>query len=71
MLDFQIKVDANNVVREVSDTLFGIFLEDINYACDGGLNANMVNNHSFDGIYMENKGSIRMWTTEGRYDIYA
>ena len=22
-------------------------------------------------IYMENKGSIRMWMTEGRYDIYA
>ena len=22
-------------------------------------------------IYMENKGSIRMWATEGRYDIYA
>jgi len=56
MLDFQIKIDANNVIREVSDTLFGVFLEDINFSCDGGLNANMVNNHSFDGVYMDIKG---------------
>ncbi|QUH27562.1 alpha-L-arabinofuranosidase C-terminal domain-containing protein [Vallitalea guaymasensis] len=62
MVDFNLKIDANNTVRKVSDTLFGLFLEDINYACDGGLNANMVNNHSFDAVYMENEGvsSVRM-----------
>lgn len=37
----------------VSDLQFGLFLEDINWACDGGLNANMVQNHSFDGIYVD------------------
>ena len=35
----------------ISPTLFGLFLEDINFACDGGLNANMVANYSFGGIY--------------------
>lgn len=35
----------------VSPTLFGLFLEDINFACDGGLNTNMVANHSFGGVY--------------------
>ena len=35
----------------VSPNLFGIFLEDINYAADGGLNANMVANYSFGGVY--------------------
>ena len=56
MSDFKLNVDANKTIREVSDTLFGIFFEDINFSCDGGLNANMVNNHSFDGVYMDNKG---------------
>lgn len=40
---------------QVSPTLFGLFLEDINFACDGGLNANMVNNHSFDGVYLDRR----------------
>ena len=40
----------NEATRGVSPTLFGLFLEDINFACDGGLNANLVNNHSFEGV---------------------
>jgi alpha-N-arabinofuranosidase len=53
---FSLNVNAGHVLHNVSDMLFGIFLEDINYACDGGLNANMVNNASFDGVYMSRKG---------------
>lgn len=37
----------------ISDKLYGIFLEDIGFAADGGLNANAVNNYSFDGEYMD------------------
>lgn len=37
----------------ISHKLFGIFLEDIGFSVDGGLNANMVNNYSFDGVYMD------------------
>lgn len=51
----QLNIDAKRVEKKVSNTLFGLFLEDINFSCDGGLNANMVNNHSFDGVYMRNK----------------
>ncbi|MFO0688371.1 MAG: alpha-L-arabinofuranosidase C-terminal domain-containing protein [Myxococcota bacterium] len=40
----------------MSPTLFGLFLEDINFACDGGLNANLVNNYSFDAAYGEARG---------------
>ena len=36
---------------KISPTLFGLFLEDINFAVDGGLNANMVANYSFGGTY--------------------
>ena len=39
----------------VSDRLYGVFLEDINHAVDGGLNANMVNNYSFDGVYLRHR----------------
>jgi alpha-N-arabinofuranosidase len=54
--DFALNVNAGHVLHDVSDMLFGIFLEDINFACDGGLNANLVNNASFDGIYLSRKG---------------
>lgn len=42
-----------NRKHPVSPLQFGLFLEDINWGCDGGLNANMVNNHSFEGVYYE------------------
>ena len=48
-----IKADANQALHQVSPLLFGLFLEDINFACEGGLNANLVNNHSFDGVYLD------------------
>lgn len=51
MIQFHIHPDRP--VHAVSPDLFGIFFEDINFSADGGLNANMVNNYSFDGIYMQ------------------
>jgi alpha-N-arabinofuranosidase len=51
-------LDARSARRQASPTLFGLFFEDINHACDGGLNANLVNNHGFDAIYT----SRRPWT---------
>lgn len=46
-------VDASKTKGTVSETLFGLFLEDINYSCDGGLNANLVQNFSFDDVYLK------------------
>lgn len=43
----------------VSPLLFGLFLEDINFSCDGGLNANLTANHSFDGRYADASFSQR------------
>lgn len=46
------KVDINlehlDENQKISDTLFGLFLEDINYAVDGGMYAEMVKNRSFE-----------------------
>lgn len=65
----EITIDRENERGKVSDTLYGIFIEDINFACDGGLNANMLRNYSFDDCYLKNKklNMIRFITkTTGR-----
>lgn len=55
----------------VSPELYGIFFEDINFSCDGGINANMVNNYSFDGVYFSNEEKaavedfLRYWKIDG------
>ncbi len=40
--------DANATTIEMSDTLYGLFFEDINYGADGGLYAELLNNRSFE-----------------------
>lgn len=50
-------INTNNIKGNVSETLYGLFLEDINHSCDGGLNANMVRNYSFDDVYLK-KGKM-------------
>ena len=46
--DCVLHIDAANGVHEISDLLFGVFFEDINFAADGGLYAEMVANRSFE-----------------------
>ena len=45
----------NDRAYAISDHLYGIFLEDIGFAVDGGLNANLIHNYSFDGVYLDLK----------------
>lgn len=40
--------DVNAVTVEMSDTLYGLFYEDINHAADGGLYAELLQNRSFE-----------------------
>ncbi|MBQ4337954.1 MAG: alpha-N-arabinofuranosidase [Clostridia bacterium] len=42
-----IDVDGANLTA-ISENLFGIFFEDINFAADGGLSSNLINNNSFE-----------------------
>lgn len=46
--DYLLTADASKEVHEISDLLFGAFFEDINFAGDGGLYAEMVANRSFE-----------------------
>ena len=54
-------VDVGGVGPEVSPTMHGVFFEDINYAGDGGLYAELVENRSF-----EHKAGMHAWREEKR-----
>ena len=47
------RISVGSSTHQVSERLYGVFFEDINHSADGGLNANMVNNYSFDGVYQQ------------------
>lgn len=43
-----LQVDASKVIAPIQPTMYGIFFEDINFAADGGLYAEMIKNRSFE-----------------------
>lgn len=45
---YRLKVSPDKKVLDISDTLYGIFFEDINRCADGGIYAEMVQNRSFE-----------------------
>ncbi len=46
--DYRLTIDVEDEIHDISNLLFGIFFEDINFAADGGLYAEMVVNRSFE-----------------------
>ena len=44
----QLNISADKISHDVSDMLYGIFIEDISKAGDGGLVSNLVYNNSFE-----------------------
>lgn len=44
----QLNISADGISHEVSENLYGVFIEDISKAGDGGLVANLVYNNSFE-----------------------
>lgn len=63
---YTINIDASDRSKKISDTMWGLFFEDINSAADGGLYAEMVQNRSFemdDPLYSwEAKGDVKVNT---------
>ncbi len=60
-------IDAEVVVypnrkKQISDKLIGVFFEDINYAADGGLYAELVQNRGFEYDLSDKKGRDSTWT---------
>lgn len=52
-----------NKTKKISDHLIGVFFEDINYAADGGLYAELVQNRGFEYKLSEKKGQDPTWTS--------
>ena len=44
----EMRVNVKRVGADISPTMYGLFFEDINFAADGGLYAELVKNRSFD-----------------------
>ena len=57
-------VRTNKVGAPIQPTMYGLFFEDINYAADGGLYAEMVKNRSFD--FPQN---LLGWTAYGGIEV--
>ena len=43
-----LNVDASKTIAKIQPTMYGVFFEDINFAADGGLYAEMIKNRSFE-----------------------
>lgn len=50
---YELTIHGADEVLDISETLFGLFYEDINNAADGGIYAEMVNNRSFEEFTYE------------------
>jgi alpha-L-arabinofuranosidase len=46
--DYTIALDPTKAGAELADSMYGVFFEDINFAADGGLYAELVRNRSFE-----------------------
>jgi alpha-L-arabinofuranosidase len=62
--DYTITVDPAATGPEISDSMYGVFFEDINFAADGGLYAELVRNRSFEFLPADNSAytGLTAWT---------
>ncbi|GAA2502276.1 alpha-L-arabinofuranosidase C-terminal domain-containing protein [Winogradskya humida] len=62
--DYTITVDPRAKGPAISDDMYGVFFEDINYAADGGLYAELVRNRSFEFLPADNGSynGLTAWT---------
>ena len=65
--DYTITVDAAAAGPAIADSMYGVFFEDINFAADGGLYAELVRNRSFEFLPADNRSytGLTGWTTTG------
>jgi hypothetical protein len=64
-----IVVNADKPKSEIQPTMWGIFFEDINFAADGGIYAELVKNRSFE-FYKPRMGwSVSMTVTDSSHFV--
>jgi len=69
----KLTLDEHNAERKISDLLIGAFFEDINYAADGGLYAELIQNRGFEYSSMDRKewNSMTAWSTTNSETILS
>ncbi|MGN0447080.1 MAG: carbohydrate binding domain-containing protein [Acutalibacteraceae bacterium] len=67
--DYSLSIDATDEMYDISDLLFGVFLEDINFAADGGLYAEKVINRSFEYFDQAKDGKLHGWSAVEGADL--
>src|ERR1700761_942787 len=56
----QLTIDTQDAGKPVSPMLYGLMTEEINHSYDGGLYAQLLSNHTFQG---------RSWQASGTWDL--
>lgn len=64
--NYTLNIDSSNQVHDISELLYGIFIEDINFAADGGLYAEMVQNRSFEFTKLASGNEKHAWSNVGK-----
>ena len=67
-LNVSITADINQR-KKISDLLIGVFFEDINYAADGGLYAELIQNRGFEYSLSDKEGRDKTWTNTKAWSI--
>ncbi len=67
--DYTLSIDADNEVHDISELLYGIFFEDINFAADGGLYGEKVINRSFEYGELAADDELHGWSQVGTADV--
>lgn len=55
--------------KAISDLLVGVFFEDINYAADGGLYAELIQNRDFEYDLSDTQGRDRNWNSKKAWSL--
>lgn len=55
--------------KSISDMLLGVFFEDLNYAADGGLYAELIQNRDFEYRLSDKEGHDKNWTSTHSWEL--
>ena len=61
----ELVIQTKKVGAEIQPTMYGLFFEDINYAADGGLYAELVKNRSFEFLC----NNLQGWKVAGKVEL--
>ncbi|MBQ8028888.1 MAG: hypothetical protein IJ262_05735 [Clostridia bacterium] len=69
--DYNVSIDASEEIHDISEILYGVFFEDINFAADGGLYAEKVINRSFDYFDQAQDDKLHGWSAVGNAKYFV